>query len=85
MKLNPFAIMKEEFDGTGLVYHPESNKALTLNKSGVVIWNVLAANGDVNAAVDAILDRFDGVTREQAEADVQSFLQRLEEAGLASK
>lgn len=85
MKLNPFAIMKEEFDGTGLIYHPESNKALTLNKSGVVIWNTLAANGDVNAAVDAILDRFDGVTREQAEADVQSFLQRLEDAGLASK
>ena len=85
MKLNPFAIMKEEFDGTGLIYHPESNKALTLNKSGVVIWNTLAANGDVNAPVDAILDRFDGVTREQAEADVRSFLQRLEEAGLASK
>lgn len=85
MKLNPFAIMKEEFDGTGLIFHPESNKALTLNKSGVVIWNTLAANGDVNAAVDAILDRFDSVTREQAEADVQSFLQRLEDAGLASK
>lgn len=85
MKLNPFAIMKEEFDGTGLIFHPESNKALTLNKSGVTIWNTLAANGDVNAAVDAILDRFDGVTREQAEADVQSFLQRLEDAGLASK
>lgn len=85
MKLNPFAIMKEEFDGTGLIFHPESNKALTLNKSGVVIWNTLVANGDVNAAVDAILDRFDGVTREQAEADVQSFLQRLEDAGLASK
>lgn len=85
MKLNPFAIMKEEFDGTGVVFHPESNKALTLNKSGVTIWKVLAANGDVNAAVDAILDRFNGVTREQAEADVQVFINRLEEAGLLSK
>lgn len=85
MKLNPFAIMKEEFDGTGLVYHPESNKALTLNKSGVVIWNVLAANGNADAAVDAILDRFQGVTRDQAAADVQAFIKKLEDAGLLSQ
>ena len=85
MKLNPFAIMKEEFDGTGLIFHPESNKALTLNKSGVTIWKALASGGDAKKAVDAILDRFDGVTREQAEADVQVFINRLEDAGLASK
>ena len=82
MKLNPFAIMKEEFDGTGLVYHPESNKALTLNKSGVVLWNVFAAGGNADAAVDAILDQFAGVTREQAAADVQTLIKKLEDAGL---
>lgn len=85
MKLNPFAIMKEEFDGTGLVYHPESNKALTLNKSGVVLWNVFASGGNADAAVDAILDRFAGVTREQAAADVQTFIKKLEDAGLLSQ
>lgn len=85
MKLNPFAIMKEEFDGTGLVYHPESNKALTLNKSGVVLWNVFASGGNADAAVDAILDRFAGVSREQAAADVQTFIKKLEDAGLLSQ
>ena len=85
MKLNPFAIMKEEFDGTGLVYHPESNKALTLNKSGVVLWNVFASGGNAYAAVDAILDRFAGVSREQAAADVQTFIKKLEDAGLLSQ
>lgn len=85
MKLNPFAIMKEEFDGTGLVYHPESNKALTLNKSGVVLWNVFASGGTAEAGVDAILEHFKGVTREQAVADVEKFINKLQEWGLLSQ
>lgn len=85
MKLNPFAIMKEEFDGTGLIYHPESNKALTLNKSGVVLWKVFASGGTAEAGVDAILDQFKGVTREQAAADVEKFINKLQEWGLLSQ
>ena len=79
MILNPFAIMKEEVDGTGLVYHPESNKALALNKAGVVLWNIFAAGGTPEAGVDALLQHFDGVTPEQAAEDVQKFICRLEE------
>lgn len=85
MKLNPFAIMKEEFDGTGLVYHPENNKALTLNKSGVVLWKALSSAGTAEAGVDALLEEFSGVTREQAAADVEAFIKRLEEWGLLSQ
>ena len=41
MKLNPFAIMAEQFDGTGLVFNPESNAAISLNTTGVYLWNRL--------------------------------------------
>ena len=42
MKLNPFAMMREEFDGTGIVFDPDRNKAISLNRTGVIVWNVLA-------------------------------------------
>ena len=37
MKLNPFAIMAEQFDGTGLIFDPNTNASMSENKTGV--WN----------------------------------------------
>ena len=41
MILNPFATMAEQFDGTGLVFNPETNAAMSLNKTGVFLWKEL--------------------------------------------
>jgi|GEM_PF-4958154 len=38
MKLNPLALMRIEFDGNGVVFAPENNRAMTLNHSGAAIW-----------------------------------------------
>ena len=53
---------------------------LQLNDSGAMLWRVLEAGGDQEALVDALLGEYD-VTREQAEADVQEFLAKLDQAG----
>ena len=85
MKLNPFAVMAEQFDGTGLVFNPESNAAVALNKTGVYRWNRLK-NGATEAEMTAgLLEKYDGVTEEKAAADVKAFLEELRSRSLLSE
>ena len=53
---------------------------LQLNDSGAMLWRVLEQGGDKGALVEALLGEYD-VTREQAEADVDAFLDKLTQAG----
>lgn len=53
---------------------------LQLNESGAMLWRVLEEGGSQDALVEALLGEYD-VTREQAEADVQEFLAKLNQAG----
>ena len=59
MKVNPFAVFREEFDGTALLFNPGNNKILNLNSSAVVIWKCLASGMDdsaIKAAVNSWAD-----------------------------
>ena len=82
MKLNPFAMMREEFDGTGIVFDPDRNKAISLNKPGVIVWNVLAKGGTGADAVRALRAEFPDVPETQAQQDVAKFLDALREKAL---
>ena len=82
MKLNPFAMMREEFDGTGIVFDPDRNKAISLNKTGVIVWNVLAKGGTGADAVRALRAEFPDVPETQAQQDVAKFLDVLREKTL---
>lgn len=52
------------------------NGMLTLNDSGAMLWQVLEKGGSKVALVDALLNEYD-VTREQALADVDEFIEKL--------
>lgn len=82
MKLNPFAMMREEFDGTGIVFDPDRNKAISLNRTGVIVWNVLEKGGTETDAVRALLAEFPDVSETQAQQDVAKFLDVLREKAL---
>lgn len=84
MKLNPFTIMAEQFDGSGLVFDPETNAAVSINKTGVFLWNLLKDGRSEQEMAAAILERYDGVTPEKADADVRAFLDGLRERSLIS-
>lgn len=56
------------------------NGMLTLNDSGVMLWNVLETNPDPRALVEALMGEYE-VTEEQARADVEAFLEVLTRAG----
>lgn len=85
MKLNPFATMAEQFDGTGLVFDPETNAAVSLNKTGVFLWNCLKDGKSEPEMAAALLDKYDGVTPEKAAADVKAFLDELRSRSLISE
>ena len=85
MKLNPFATMAEQFDGTGLVFSPESNAAVSLNKTGVYLWNRLKDGATESEMIAGLLELYSGVTEEQAAADVKFFLEELRERSLLSE
>lgn len=53
---------------------------LTLNQSGVLLWNKLEEGADREAMADALFEEYE-VTRERALADVDEFLARLIKAG----
>ena len=85
MKLNPFAIMSEQFDGTGLIFDPNTNAAMSVNKTGVYLWNRVKEGATEEEMVAGLLERFSGVTKEQAAADVKSFLHELRNRSLLSE
>ena len=85
MKLNPFAVMAEQFDGSGLVFNPESNGAIALNKTGVYLWNRLKDGATEAEMIAGLLEKYSGVTEEQAASDVKSFLEKLRSRALLSE
>ena len=85
MKLNPFTVMAEQFDGTGLVFNPESNAAVSLNKTGVYLWNRLKEGATEAELTAGLLEKYEGVTEEKAAADVKAFLEELRSRSLLSE
>lgn len=85
MKLNPFAVMAEQFDGNGLIFDPNTNAAMSTNKTGVYLWNRVKEGATEEEMVSGLVERYAGVTEEQAAADVKAFLQELRNRSLLSE
>lgn len=56
------------------------NGMLTLNESGVLLWNTLKAGCDISGLVDALTKEYN-VTRDDAQKDINEFLNKLADAG----
>ena len=77
--------MAEQFDGTGLIFDPNTNAAMSVNKTGVYLWNRVKEGATEQEMVSGLLERYSGVTEEQAAADVKAFLQNLRERSLLAE
>lgn len=53
---------------------------LTLNESGATLWNVLSEGSSVEGLADALIAEYE-VTREQALADAEEFINMLKNVG----
>jgi len=81
MRLNPLVMMRKEFDDTGIVFDPENNKAMTLNRVGTVIWESIENGLSEEQIADAVTENF-SVERAVAEKDISNFLETLRNKGL---
>ncbi|MBE6379854.1 MAG: PqqD family protein [Lentisphaerae bacterium] len=84
MKINPFAVMQEEVDHTGIVFNPDNNRVMTLNKSGVVLWKAFENNLSIAEAAALLVENFDGITLPDAQRDAEKFAAVLCEKNLLS-
>lgn len=84
MKINPFAVMQEEFDHTGIVFNPDNNRVLTLNKSGVVLWKAFENGCSLDEAAALLVEKFDGVDTASARLDAEKFAAELCQRSLLS-
>lgn len=66
-----FPIAGSDFDLNGL---------LKLNDTGALLWKKLEAGADFEGLIDTVINEYD-VTREVAETDVKTFLDKLSKAG----
>ena len=83
MTINPFAVMQEEFDQTGIVFNPDNNRVMTLNQTGVVLWKAFAEGLSIGQAAERLTGNFE-VSSEKALLDTERFAQILCEKGLLS-
>ena len=56
------------------------NGMITLNESGVLLWNTLKQECDFNKLIDVLTSEYK-VSREEARADINEFLNKLTDAG----
>jgi len=72
--------MKEE----SLLFNPGSSKFCLLNETAAFLWERLERPSTADELARAVCDRFEGVARDRAEQDVQTWLRRLDDLKLVS-
>ncbi len=70
-----------EIDGSVYIVDAAGSRLHRLNESGSFIWKELSSGGTVQAAAAALREEFE-VSGEEAYADVEDFIRKLEKAGL---
>jgi coenzyme PQQ synthesis protein D (PqqD) len=73
-------VMHELLDGHAVLLDPDAVRMLTLNPVGTLVWELLDEDRTCAELVTLLTPKVRGVTAEQLEADVRSFLDELVEA-----
>lgn len=66
----------QDLDGEVVILDGHSDKYLGLNKSGALIWRVLAKGGSPADAIQCLMETY-GISRQQSESDVHQLLSEL--------
>jgi hypothetical protein len=72
----------EIVDGRAILIDGKGTELITLNPIGTLVWNALDGERDVAAVADHLLPTLEGVTKEQLETDVATFLGEMSKEGL---
>lgn len=81
---NPEIVFREEID-EAILFDPRTGAVKILNETGAFIYQMLDGKHDLNAIVELLMERYDIVDREQAQKDLDEFLQGLRDADLVGE
>ena len=76
-------VVYDELDGHAMLLDRDAVRMLTLNRVGTLVWNLLDEDRTCAELTALLLPKVRGVTVEQLEIDVASFLDELVGAGVA--
>ena len=79
---NPLIVLREEFDDWAILFDPDTGDAFGLNPIGVHIWKRLDGNHSVEDILQDLQESCEDVP-EEAEGDLQEFIEKLVQRGLA--
>jgi Coenzyme PQQ synthesis protein D (PqqD) len=75
-------VVKEVVDDRAFLLDDRGVEMIVLNPVGTVVWDALDEPRDASTIAASLVDRFEDVTLQELERDVQTFLEELREAGL---
>lgn len=79
---NPLIVLREEFDDWAILFDPDSGDAFGLNPIGAHIWKRLDGNHAVKDILRDLQEAYEDVP-DEAEGDLQEFIEDLVQRGLA--
>lgn len=79
--VNPFVILREEFDDWAVLFDPDTAHGFGLNPTGVYIWKLLDGKHSIDDLLQSLRVDAEGVP-EEAGAHIVSFVEELAEQGL---
>jgi len=79
---NPLIVLREEFDDWAILFDPDTGDAFGLNPIGVYIWKRLDGNHSAEDILQDLREGYEDVP-EEAEGDLQEFIDHLVQRGLA--
>ena len=78
--INPFAVLREEFDDWAVLFNPDTAEAVGLNPIGVTLWRRMDGTRTVSELVSYVRGAYAGVP-ETADADIADFVADLADRG----
>lgn len=83
-RTSPDVLLTKLADGSGVLLHLRTKFYYALNQTGVVAWEALSGGqvADLDDVVERLVERFEGIDRARARADLQVLLADLEAEGL---
>ena len=85
MKTNPQIVFRKEFDGTALLFNPETGETFGLNQTSAFIWEKLAEGLNETELFSALQSACSGELPTGAADDVKSFIASLQEKSFLSE
>lgn len=78
---NPAVVLREEFDNWGILFNPDTGKAIGINSIGAYIWKKLDGR-KIDDVIKSINNEFSDIP-ESVDQEVVSFIESLVKYGLA--